>query len=479
GMVPRWLRWAAITAALAASAPCQGTLQISPQRLQSIGVQTGLVTYGPVDDTIRTLGNVTVDEEKLASIQARFSGWIETVYAATTYQYVHQGDRLLSIESPEIYAAEQDYLFARRNREALAGSTVAGVAAGAADLLAAALTRLEQQQVPQEEIERLRRTGVAERTITVTSPASGYITERDALPNQHVEPGTRLYTVAGLSPIWVYAAVLESDLGRIRIGDAATVTVAALPGREFAGRVDFIWPELDAATRTAKARIALPNPGATLMPGMYANVQVRVPLGEQITVPAGAVLQAGEQPIAFVDHGGGRLEPRRIVLGSQAGDRIIVLKGLRAGERIVTSANFLIDSESQLQAALGSFAPPPPGVGQAAAPAAAQAQIELTTSPSPPRKGNNLVRVRLTAADGRPLAGAEVTVSFFMPAMPAMGMAAMRTSMHLSDKGGGYYEGTGTLGSGGTWQVTVVAARQGVTLAQQQLSLTATGGMQP
>ena len=468
---------AALAALLAVSAATQHTVQISPQRLQSIGVQTGVVAYGPVDDTVRTVGNVAVDETKLASIQTRFAGWIENVYADTTYEYIHKGDRLYSINSPDLYAAEQDYLFASRNREALNGSDIAGVAAGASDLLAAALARLQQQQVPQDEIDRLRRTGVAQRTITVHSPISGYVTERDALPGQYAQPGTRLYAVAELSPIWIYAAVLESDLGRIRIGDPATIRVDALPGKQFTGRIDFIWPELDPTTRTAKARITLPNPDAALMPGMYVNVQFQVRLGEQVTIPAGAVLQTGGQPIAFVDHGGGSLEPRPVVLGAEVGERYIVLKGLRPGERVVTSANFLVDSESQLQSALGSFAPPPPGVGATAAPQAAEAKIELTTSPDPPHKGGNVIRVRLSGADGRPIAGAQVTVSFFMPAMPAMGMAAMRSSIPLADKGNGYYDGSGELGSGETWRVTVVATKQGVTLAQRQLSLSANGGM--
>jgi Cu(I)/Ag(I) efflux system membrane fusion protein/cobalt-zinc-cadmium efflux system membrane fusion protein len=200
-------------------------------------------------------------------------------------------------------------------------------------------------------------------------------------------------------------------------------------------------------------------------------------MGRHLAIPASGVLQAGTREIAFVDHGGGYLEPRQIQLGPRVGTEFMVEKGLKAGEKIVTSANFLVDSESQLQAALGSYAPPPPGVGGTAQPAAAQAKLDFTTAPSPPHKGDNTFRLKLTDKNGAPIAGAQVTVTFFMPAMPAMGMSAMRTVSNLSDKGGGQYEGTGKLGSGGTWQVSIAAQKNGQTLASKQLTVSATGGM--
>ena len=216
-----------------------------------------------------------------------------------------------------------------------------------------------------------------------------------------------------------------------------------------------------------------------LTPGMFLNVRLVIPMGRQLIIPASGVLQSGTRQMAFVDHGGGYLEPREIQLGARVGDEFIVQKGLKRGERIVTSANFLIDSESQLQAALGSFVPPPPGAGAAAAMNApsAQANVEFTTIPSPPHKGDNTLRVKLTDTHGAPVAGAQVTVTFFMPAMPAMGMAAMRMVSNLGDKGGGVYECTAKLESGGTWQVAIVAQKNGQTLASKQLSTNAEGGM--
>jgi Cu(I)/Ag(I) efflux system membrane fusion protein/cobalt-zinc-cadmium efflux system membrane fusion protein len=232
-------------------------------------------------------------------------------------------------------------------------------------------------------------------------------------------------------------------------------------------------------TRTAKVRLVLPNPDLKLTPGMFVNVDLKVPLGSRITIPAGGVFHTGERNIVFVDRGQGYLDPRDVTLGPRAGDEYAVLKGLKPGERVVTSANFLIDSESQLQAALGAFVPPPPGAGAAASinrPNVPEANVEFSTSPSPPAKGKDTVRVKLTA-NGGPVTGAEVTVTFFMPAMPAMGMSAMRSAVKLDDQGGGLYQGGVELQIGGTWQVTIFAQKGGQTIATRQMTVNAERGM--
>jgi hypothetical protein len=238
---------------------------------------------------------------------------------------------------------------------------------------------------------------------------------------------------------------------------------------------------VDMTTRTARVRLVFSNPNLTLTPGMYVNVVLQVPLGKQLVIPVSGVLQSGTRQIVFVDRGAGYLEPRDVQLGPQAGDQYIVLKGLKAGERIVTSANFLIDSESQLQAAIGSFAPPPPGAAAAAAmnsPATqATTQVQFSTEPSTPHKGTNLYRVKLATTDGSPVIGAQVSVRSYLPGMPQMGMAAMNFVTPLSEKGGGIYEGQVNLDGGGTWQLTVTAIRNGAVLATKQLSLNAEGGM--
>src|SRR2546421_2153031 len=455
-------------------------IQLTPQRMQSIGIVLGKVESKPVNAELRFYGNVQVDERRQAYVQTRFAGWIRKVYADATGNFIGKGHPLFTIYSPDLVATEQEYLLAKKNSESLQRSSVSGVALGAATLFSAAKERLLQWEVSPVEIEKLDQTGKVITDLTIHSPASGYITEKNALPNMYVQPETRLYTVADLSDVWVLAQVFQSDAGKIKPGNPAEVTVDAYPGRVFNGRVDYILPQLDMNTRTLPVRLVFANPGLKLRPGMYVNVRAKLPMGRQLVVPASAAFHSGTKSLVFVYSGEGNIEPREVELGPQVGDELVVTKGIKAQEQIVTSANFLIDSEAQLQAAAGAFIPPPPGAGQAAsmnAPAEQQAILELTTDPDPPHKGSNIVRVKLTGQDGKPITGANVTVTFFMAAMPAMGMAAMKTVINASDKGGGMYDGKGDLGSGGTWQVTIRAQQNGQTIANKQLTLNATGGM--
>ena len=464
----------------AAKAPHEAALvpvQLSPERLQSIGVRTGRVESRIVEDEIHVTGNVVIDETRLSTVQVRYSGYIQKVFADAAYQYLRKGQPLFTIYSPDLAATEREYLVAKQNQLRVAQSTIPGVTEGAASLLAAASERLKQWGVPQREIARLESTGEIQQELQVDSPVSGYITERNAIPNLTVQPETRLYSVADLSTVWVLAEVFQNDLGRIKVGDRASLTVDSYPGRTFEGRVNFIYPQVDMMTRTARARLVFSNPGLKLTPGMFVNVTLKVAMGKQLVIPATGVLQSGTRQIVFVSRGDAHIEPREVQLGSRAGDDFIVLKGVKTGEEIVTSANFLIDSESQLQAALGTFVPPPPGAGAVGAVNAPQAKAELTTEPDPPRKGGNTFRVKLTDASGAPISGAEVSVAFSMPAMPAMGMAAMRTQVSLTEKSNGHYEGPGKLDSGGTWQVTVLAKKNGQVVASKQLSVNVTGGM--
>ena len=455
-------------------------IQLTPQRMQSIGVRFGTVAYKTVSDEIRVTGNVDADETRISYVQVRFPGWIRKVYADATYRYVRKGQSLFTIYSPDLVATEQEYLLARQNQQQLSSSTVAGVSAGAASLANAAEERLAQWEVPQEEIFKLESTGKVITDLTFNAPASGYITEKNVLPNMYVQPDTKLYTVADLSTVWVNAQVFQPDIGKIKPGDGAQITVDAYPGKTFSGRVDQILPQVDANTRTVRVRLVLANPQLKLKPGMYVNVVLKVSLGQQLVVPASAVLQSGTSQVVFVNRGDGNLEPRQVMTGARVGDEFIVTKGLKPSESIVTSANFLIDSESQLQAAAGGYVPPPPGAGGASASSssqAAQANAELTTEPSPPHKGSNIFRVKLTGANKSPISGAQVVVTFYMAAMPAMGMAAMNTHVNLAYKGNGMYEGKGDLGSGGTWQVTITAIQNGQTIASKHFTVNAEGGM--
>jgi RND family efflux transporter MFP subunit len=455
-------------------------IQLTPQRMQSIGVVIGKVESKPVNTELRFYGNVQVDERRQAYVQTRFAGWVRKVYADATGNFIGKGQPLFTIYSPDLVSTEHEYLLAKKNSESLQQSKVSGVASGASSLFSAAKERLLQWEVSPAEIEKLDQGGKVITDLTVNSPVSGYITQKNALPNMYVQPETMLYTVADLSDVWVLAQVFQSDAGKIKPGDPAEVTVDAYPGRVFNGRVDYILPQLDMNTRTLPVRLVFANPGLKLRPGMYVNVCAKLPMGRQLVVPASAAFHSGTKNLVFVYRDEGNIEPREVELGPQVGDELVVTKGIKAQEQIVTSANFLIDSEAQLQAAAGALVPPPPGAGQAASmntPAQQQASVELTTDPDPPHKGGNTVRVKLTGQDGKPIAGANVTVTFFMAAMPAMGMAAMKTVISAGDKGGGMYEGKGDLGSGGTWLVTIRAQENGQTIANKQLTLNATGGM--
>ena len=455
-------------------------IQLTPERMQSIGVVLGKVESKRLSSELRFYGNVQVDERRQAYVQTRFAGWIRKVYADATGNFIGKGQPLFTIYSPDLVSTQQEYLLAKNNSATLQNSSISGVASGASSLLSAARERLLQWEVSPAEIEKLDQSGKPISDLTFNAPVSGYITAKNVLPNMYVQPETMLYTIADLSDVWVLAQVFQSDAARVKPGDPAEVTLDAYPGRVFEGRVDYILPQLDMSTRTLPVRLVFANLGLKLRPGMYVNVRVRASMGDQLVLPASAVFHTGTKNLVFVYSGEGSIEPREVELGPQSGDELVVTKGLKAKEQIVTSANFLIDSEAQLQAAAGAYVPPPPGAGQAASmntPAQQQATVELTTEPDPPRKGNNVVRVKLTGADGEPILGANVTITFYMGAMPAMGMGAMKTVISAADKGSGQYEGKGELGSGGAWQVTVRAERNGQVVASEQLTLNATGGM--
>lgn len=457
--------------------PALAPVHLSPRRQQEIGLTTAVVQRKNISDELQVPGNVDIDEEQVSYVQTRFPGWIQKVFADATWQYVRKGEPLFTIYSPELVSTEQEYLLAKQNQKSFAASNTGTAAQEGKWLLAATKQRLRQFDVPETEVAALVHGGKVQHNIVINSPASGYITARNALPNAYVQPDTKLYTIADLSTVWVYANVFQTDVGELKPGDPAKVTVDAYPGRAFYGRIDQILPDVDPVTRTVRVRLVMRNPGLVLKPGMYVNVNITVPLGRQLVIPASGVLQTGTENVAFIDEGNGYLQPRLVQVGQQINNSIIVLKGLKAGERIVSSANFLIDSEAQLQAALQSFAPAQQSSGAHTVPAVHTAQIVFSSNPSPPQEGLNAVQVKLTGADGKPISGAQVTASFYMPAMPAMGTPTLRAHAVLQDKGKGVYEGSVRLGSYGAWQVTVTASRDGKTIATSQLNMVATEGM--
>ena len=456
-------------------------IRITPERRQLIGLKFATVARKDVSDRLETIGNIESDERLQGYVQTRFAGWIEKVFANSTYQYVRRGQPLFTIYSPDLVSTENEYLLALDARTRVKDSSIADVTSDASSLVDSAAERLKLWGVSPREVARLERERTVRRAVEIDSPMSGYVVERNALPNMYVQPDTRLFTITDLTKVWIYAAVFQNEIGKIHPGDPATVTVDAYPGTSFDGRVDFIEPQIDPMTRTAKVRCEFNNSKGQLLPGMFAHVALDLPMGEQTVIPDTAVLRTGTHNVAFIDRGDGYLTPAEVDLGPHVGDEFIVLKGLAPGQQIVSSANFLIDSESQLQAAAGAFVPPPPGVGaNAAGPATEaipQASVEFASDPNPMVRGHNKAMVTVRDSEGAPISAAQVKVSFYMAAMPAMGMAAMRAQGTAEDQGNGTYAANIDLPSGGTWSLTITVSKEGHPVATKQMDVSASGSM--
>src|SRR5216683_3485983 len=398
-------------------------IQLTPDRRQLIGVKFANVERRDVSENLETTGSIEPDEKLQSYVQTRFPGWIQKIFANQTWQSVRKGQPLFTIYSPDLVSTEHEYLLALKQQTRVQSSEVEGVAAGADSMVESASERLRQWNVAPSEIARLKRERTVGGAVAIDSPMTGVIADRAVQSNMYVQPETRLFTIIDLSRVWIYAAVFQDQIGKVRIGDPAIVTLDAYPGEKFDGRVDFIQPQIDPMTRTAKVRCEFVNRKGMLMPGMFSRVAIHLPLGNQLVIPEGGVIRTGLRNMAFVDRGDGYLTPTEVELGPRVGTDQIVLKGLKVGDRIVGSANFLIDSESQLQAAAGAYVPPPPGVGATAqSPITAETQtapkIAMTTDPSPPKRGANQLRITLLDASGKPIANAKVSVTFFMAAMP-------------------------------------------------------------
>jgi Cu(I)/Ag(I) efflux system membrane fusion protein len=325
-------------------------VKIDPDRQQLIGLRVAAATSGPVGGAWRTTGRVAVDETRVHHLNVKFGGFVEHVHADFVGRPVRRGEPLFAIYSPELLAAEEDYILALRTREALAGTR--GLAGNGEDLVAASRRKLELWDVPRADIERLEQTRQAERTLTVRSPADGVVVKKDVVPGMKVAAGDMPYEIVDLSAVWVLADVYETELSQVKVGAPATLTLKAVPGRAYQGRVAFIDPFLDAKTRTAKVRIAFGNPGGELKPEMFGEVVLKTPPRQALRVPADAVIDSGTRQVVFVDLGDGKFQPRQVRLGANDGAQVEVLAGLTEGEKVVTRANFLVDSESRLKASL-------------------------------------------------------------------------------------------------------------------------------
>ena len=333
-----------------------GAVEISPARQQLMGITTARVEYRLLDKTIRTVGNVALDETRLANVHVKVNGWIQKVFVDYTFQHVKKGDPLFTLYSPELLATQQEYLLALKAERELSTSSFREVAVGGKSLLEAARRRLSLWDLTDAQIRELEETGQPQREITYYSPATGHVIERKAFPNQYVTPETELYKLADHSNVWVYADIYEPEMPLVELGQEATLTTTALPGQQLKGHVTFIQPHLMGETRTLPIRLEFANPDLQLKPEMFVNVELHRSLGRQLTVPVDAVLDSGRRQLVFVDRGSGSFEPREVQLGERTENLVTVLRGLRAGEKVVTRANFLIDSESNLRQAVSGMA---------------------------------------------------------------------------------------------------------------------------
>ncbi|HKG90610.1 MAG TPA: efflux RND transporter periplasmic adaptor subunit [Gemmatimonadaceae bacterium] len=331
-----------------------GSARLTAEQIRHFGVTFGTVEQRTLTSEVRAAGVVVVDETRVAEVAPRFGGFVERLYADFTGQAVSRGQPLLEVYSPELLAAQQELLVAVR----LGGETTAlpgAPASGAGDLVAAARRRLELSGVSEAQIAEVLRAGEPRRTLTVHSPAAGVVVEKRVVRGQSFEAGQTLYTIADLSEVWVEAELRESDVGSARVGSGAEVELTGLPGRRFKGRVRFIAPTLDSATRTVRARVVVSNSERQFKPGMYATVRISAPTRAALTVPSSAVVRTGERSLVFVDMGGGELMPHDVETGRVAGDLTEILSGVEPGQRVVTSAQFLLDSESNLAEVMRSM----------------------------------------------------------------------------------------------------------------------------
>jgi membrane fusion protein, copper/silver efflux system len=489
----RLLSAGALVSALLASAAAQSAettdvtrapIRLDPKQQQVVGLTYGAAERRSIEKVIRAVGRFEVDERTITEVVLRVGGYIEDLFVNYTGKPVRKGEPLFSIYSPDLVSAEQEYLLALQTQKALGQSQVPSVAESAASLVRASRERLRLWNLSEPQIRKLEEAGKPDLRQTIHSPASGIVLEKMVVAGQSVQPGMPLYRIADLSTVWVYGDVYENEMPLVKVGQPAEIRPSFAPDRRFRASVAYVYPTLDAKSRTVRVRFDLENTkDLFLRPGMYGDVELRVPLGEHLVVPKAAVLDSGRRQIVFVDGGDGRLIPRDVELGDRVDDYVEIKEGLSPGERVVTSANFLVDSESQLQGAesmmgmmgaigmgdwkMESAKPMSMGGGQepsgepAQAPAFEEKKVgDLLVAVLPAtdtaKVGKAAIRVRVRDADGAPLKQGKVVLNYTMD-MPGMTIE----SAEAKEIGDGLYEGTAKFTMGGPWSLVVQIDRPG------------------
>lgn len=328
-------------------------VEIPPDKQQLIGVKTVAAEIKPLHKVIRTVGMVQYDERRLATVNTKFEGWIEKLHVDYTGRYVLKGEPLAEIYSPELLATQQEFInLLKWEKESgtVKNDTVGPMIAGDAKaIVEGARERLRLMDISEAQIDRIEQTGKPVRTLTIYSPVSGYVVQKMAFQGMRAMPGEKLFDVADLSTVWILSDIFEYELPLIKTGEKALLSLSYFPGRSFTSNIDYVYPALSGDTRSAKVRFTIPNPGNKLKPQMYTNVEVRIDLGNKLVIPDDAVLDAGKRQVVYVDKGDGNFEPREVGIGMRTDGMAEVTKGLKAGERVASAANFLIDSEARLK----------------------------------------------------------------------------------------------------------------------------------
>lgn len=479
----------------------QAYAMVSRARQQLIGVTTAVLEPRPLETTVRAVGRVEYNEERIAHVNLRISGWVEDLFIDYTGQLVRKGQPLFTLYSPDLVATQDEFLLALKARNKVKDSPVPEVHKQAEELVEASRDRLHLWTLTDQQIQEIARRGKANTYLTIYSPVTGYVIDKKVFKGMYVQPETRLYSIADLSLVWMNAEVYEFEVPFVKVGQLTAITFTGYPGEEFHGRISYIYPYLNEEARTIKVRVEIPNPGLRLKPEMYGTAQIKVNRGTRLAVPEAAVLDSGARQLVFLVRGEGLFEPRTVKLGPKIGGYYEVQEGLDAGDKVVTSGNFLIDSESKLMAAtnmMGSLGmggiqmeqakmgqmdmggmpmggtQPEKGKERAKAPGEKKAgglTFALSTEPASPRIGENLIRITVKDEAGKPIANAKVQLTYTMP-MPGM----MPATVPMKAGKDGAYEAKVNLGMGGQWDLTVTVQPAGQSEVKETFSVTAGGG---
>jgi RND family efflux transporter MFP subunit len=457
------------------------SIQLDQKEQANIGVETVEVRRRNLQRALMAVAKVDEPETQLASISARISGRIDKLYLDFTGQQVRRGQMIASLYSPEVFSTAEEYRLALENRKRLGTGAEALAVSGAEELVNASRRRLELWGLTTQQLDEIASSAKPQIELPIYSTVSGIVTDRKVTQGQYVNAGEVLFTITDLSTIWVKADVYQPDLPSVRTGQSVGITSDSLPGTTLHGRVGFLDTSINPQTRTASARIEVPNPSMRLRPGMFVQVKFAAPAGHDVlAIPRSAVLDTGMRKFVYVAKGNGEFEGRQVQLGPASTDYYPVLRGLREGERIVSQGSFLIDSQTRITGGMtgmfgGSkeFDHGQTDQGQAQAPAVPQIKFSFRSDPQTPR-GNSDATLHVTVLDasGKPVTDVQVKVTLIMPAMPAMGMDEMRATSDLTWKGSDYL-GTIKVPTTGSWNVEVNASRSGQLLGSYHARLNA------